>query len=594
MRQFKTFKTVSATKPKQIIIVLSAAAIAACSGAGTKEGTGLQTAPYSIEHIQEIAFSRPEEALALIDTAESRHLLSAFDINDLRCHVYHNGLSRYKTALTYARKAYSDPEARKHPERLLSLVAIMADEAHTNGDYPGSIEYCTEGLELAREQENRTYEANLHVTWGLNLLEMGQYDEAFTHIDIAAGILDEEVRKNPCYNTWDELFYALGMKLNLLYEKDRYDDAAAMRPQMERALHGLEESSDTPEGLLDMRRAETDVVFCCIAYTTGNREEGDRLYRMVEANPFASTEDGEYIRIPCLIMAGRYREALHYIRREKRLLQEYTDTLNWDYINPHLQSELEAYQGIGDWKSAARVQTTMLTLTDSLRRMERHEDALELAEIYKTAEKDMEIERQAEHLRRHHTAAVFLVIIIVLSVIYIWHILRTGRIIKRKNEAMAKTIDELMASKDELFLRQEENISLRKELGEPKARLTVKDRDLYDYVNQTIVSRRLYLQPDFGKKALLKEVHIPANKFASLFKEFAGCSFTQYIQNLRLDHAVRLMKEQPKWTLEAIAKEARMSNGAFYSQFQKKYGMKPSDYRTVGLPAPPETQNSDF
>ena len=39
------------------------------------------------------------------------------------------------------------------------------------------------------------------------------------------------------------------------------------------------------------------------------------------------------------------------------------------------------------------------------------------------------------------------------------------------------------------------------------------------------------------------------------------------------------MREQPQWTLDAIAKEAGMSNGAFYSQFQKKYGMKPSDYR---------------
>ena len=39
------------------------------------------------------------------------------------------------------------------------------------------------------------------------------------------------------------------------------------------------------------------------------------------------------------------------------------------------------------------------------------------------------------------------------------------------------------------------------------------------------------------------------------------------------------MREQPQWTLDAIAKESGMSNGAFYSQFQKKYGMKPSDYR---------------
>ena len=41
------------------------------------------------------------------------------------------------------------------------------------------------------------------------------------------------------------------------------------------------------------------------------------------------------------------------------------------------------------------------------------------------------------------------------------------------------------------------------------------------------MSRRLYLCPGFNKKELLKEIHVPANKFAVLFKVFAGCSFSQ-------------------------------------------------------------------
>ena len=114
----------------------------------------------------------------------------------------------------------------------------------------------------------------------------------------------------------------------------------------------------------------------------------------MEANPYASTPNGEYIRIPCLILAKRYDEALEYIGREKALLKETTDTANWDYINPHLQSELEAYQGKGDWKSAARVQATMFALADTLRHRERQADALELAEIYKSEEKDAIIEQQ--------------------------------------------------------------------------------------------------------------------------------------------------------------------------------------------------------
>ena len=79
---------------------------------------------------------------------------------------------------------------------------------------------------------------------------------------------------------------------------------------MEEALRGLELSEDTPEGLTDMRRAEMDVFYCCIAYTLGDNAEGNSLRRRVEANPYASTPDGEYLRIPCLLMAGRYDEAM--------------------------------------------------------------------------------------------------------------------------------------------------------------------------------------------------------------------------------------------------------------------------------------------
>lgn len=593
--------------------------LSACHAGHSDPATDGRDSVYTADYIQQIAFDEPEKALALLDTAEERRLLPPFDINDLRCMVYHNGLSHYKTAYTHALKAYNDPEARKNPEKFLSLLGIMAEECHNNGNYTGSVDYCAEGLAMAQKIGDKTAEANLHITWGLNLLEMEQYDEAFRHIDLAIGILDDEVRREPCFRTWDELFYALGMKLNLLWEKDRYDAAFVLRPRMEEALHGLETSEDTPEGVADMRRAEMDVSYCCIAYTIGDKHEGDSLRRRVEANPYASTPDGEYLRIPCLILAKRYDEALHYIRREKALLKETTDTVNWDYINPHLQTELEAYQGKGDWHSASRVQSTMIALADTLRKRERKEDALELAEIYKTNEKDKEIERQADSLQRHYILFGLLTPILILLVLYIRHILKTNRIVSQKNDAMVKTIDELMAYKDELFERQEENIRLREELQQLQdaqaaeasplktteereesdsdteastaetesitaqtPKLTDKDRILFERVHHEILKDKLYLNPKFNKKDLMSEFHIPANKFALLFKEFAGCSFTQYIQERRLDYAVRLMREQPQWTLDAIAKEAQMSNGAFYSYFFKKYGMKPSDYRENG------------
>ena len=146
--------------------------ISACRHGHSRPETSGQDSVYTSEYIEKISFEEPEKALALLDMAEERRLLTPFDINGLRCLVNHNGLSRYRTALFYARKAYADPEARKHPDRLLQLLSYMAEDSHTNGDYAASVRYCTEGLELAKEQGSKTYEADFHVTWAKTLMLM--------------------------------------------------------------------------------------------------------------------------------------------------------------------------------------------------------------------------------------------------------------------------------------------------------------------------------------------------------------------------------------------------------------------------------------
>ena len=163
-----------------------------------------------------------------------------------------------------------------------------------------------------------------------------------------------------------------------------------------------------------------------------------------------------------------------------------------------------------------------------------------------------------------------------------------------------------MTYKNELFIRREENIRLRDELRQfheaqsqtnsgtedmqepdstqveedssPTLELTENDRVLYDRLCHEIVSRKLYLNPDFNKSELMKEIHVPAYKFAALFKKFANHSFSQYVQECRLDYAISLMREHPQWSMDAVAKEAQMSRAAFYKQFKKKYGMNPSTY----------------
>lgn len=234
--------------------------------------------------------------------------------------------------------------------------------------------------------------------------------------------------------------------------------------------------------------------------------------------------------------------------------------------------------------------------------------ALELAEIYKTGEQALQIECQSASILVRNIVIAVAMLFLSLCIVFMVRVLRYNRIVSSKNRSMVKTINELMGYKDKVSELQEELIRLQEKVASHTAapteeatfavpssavaaapsssngsaatvELTEFDRLLFERMDHEVIARRLFLNPDFSKASLLAEFPVPANKFSTFFKEYAGCTFSQYIHNCRLDYAVKLMGENPSWSIDAIAKAARMSNGSFYSQFKKRFGMSPSEYQ---------------
>ena len=549
----------------------------------------------SVNYIDSIAIDEPERALAILDSAEQHELMSDFEISRLRCLVYHNGLSDYNKALRYGTKAYEMPEARDCAEDFLRLVEIIADENYQTGNYTESVRLCTEGLQLARDSLVRVSEANLNVTLAVNLLDLDRPDEAFSHYREAVDILDKEADKSDLYMASDDYIYALGMTIGALIDEQRYDEALALQGRYDAALKRLEGKSHLPEGLADMRRASVYAAFAYVDALTGKTDEAAEMYRRLCETDFADSPEAGQLRVPYLLATGRYDEALRYLAEEKELWKASSDTVSYDYIDTHLVRELEAYEGLGDLRAANRISRTIRELSDTLRRRDRQDKALELAEIYKTNRQALEIERQSASITVRNVVIAVGVAFLIICILFIIRILRYNRTITAKNIAMVKTIDELMRYKDFALAREDELLRMQtapvKAAEEPQADSAVtpsptvdavdtgSDRILFSRMNHEILHGRLFLDPDFSKSSLMARYRIPAYRFSAFFKEQAGCSFSQYVNNCRLDYAVKLMRDNPRWTVEAIAKTVQMSNGAFYSQFKKKFGMSPVEFR---------------
>lgn len=78
----------------------------------------------------------------------------------------------------------------------------------------------------------------------------------------------------------------------------------------------------------------------------------------------------------------------------------------------------------------------------------------------------------------------------------------------------------------------------------------------------------------------MKQLRIPKNKFAPLFKQNTGMKYSQYINKLKMEYAAGLLKEYPDYSMDAIAQSCGILSGStFYRLFYENYGMTPLDFR---------------
>lgn len=196
-------------------------------------------------------------------------------------------------------------------------------------------------------------------------------------------------------------------------------------------------------------------------------------------------------------------------------------------------------------------------------------------------------------------------ILSLIAVVLICFIV-SKRIIRKKNIVLARLIDELERTRQSAAALLQENVELKALLKEVRSKaealpvnqeesvaedesqaqtepeVSKEALDKFHALENIIIKEKLYLDPAFSQKEMLKRLGMNANKFSTCFKKMAGTSFTNYMQALRLEHATILMRKYPNWSLEAIAKDSCMSKSMFYDLFKKKFGISPAQYKKSG------------
>lgn len=109
------------------------------------------------------------------------------------------------------------------------------------------------------------------------------------------------------------------------------------------------------------------------------------------------------------------------------------------------------------------------------------------------------------------------------------------------------------------------------------------DGQLMAIIELRLEKDRPHLKPDFNTKQLAELLDVSQERLNRLFRQQTiHRTPDAYIDNLRTLEALRLLREQPNYTIAVVAEEAGFSNvRTLQRRIQEAIGMSPVEYRLM-------------
>lgn len=548
---------------------------------------------YTEKYIRDIYISDPKRALELLDEAESRKVFSLRLIYELRSLSYRN-MYMNKLAFMYARKSYLlDSISQREPEHMLKMTVFMAELSSAMSKYNESMRYALNGITQAQELKDREAEARLLFCIGENNWRLSLKDEAYNYFDRTIDLL----RGSKDMREMMLLSYYYGAEMGFLMTDSRIKEALNLAYEREKLLKKLEKLPQIPEGYVDGQYSYLYAKLAYISYIEKKYVQAEQYYQQYQALKESQTPDGKMYSIPYLILSGQYEKAIDNCKDFKELLRTQQDTLNVQYLTV-LNKEVQAYLGMHHYKEAAAIRETIIAITDSINHKDKENAALELNVMYGASEKEEYIAEQASQLKIRNISLCFLICMIILILFILWRLWRFNYIVEYKNRMLARLINEKLANRkdgnqlSETYVQLAISSDLEPELISPEEQEELLDetnkesgeeeenKKIFQELNDIVIQKQLYLSSELSREDLAKIVHLNNARFARMIRECTGTNFNGYINELRINYAIELMKKRPNYTIRAIADEAGFnSTPILYSLFKKKTGMTPYEFK---------------
>ena len=579
-----------------IIIYAALLTLAGCGdGKSVRQLPHLGDTPYQQDTILVTYATNPERALTLLDSALLLGNISEYRAQCIRARIYSKSLveQRQDSAILICKELLGHDSVRNDAAEQENILDLLIAISRAKPDYEEYMHWAAQKAELCQKQGRETERWRSEADVGFEMTRLGQENEGLAKLDEAISHLDAP----GSIDRMDAFIVAVKRKINALNALRRYEEAIPLGQRILDRLDHFESHvkdyaedsyrlswKDNPserDRYLDFSRAQA-WGFMAIAYShtqnpgltpnpspkgEGNFKGEESRYLSLAKKYLALFDNSNYGKTfsarrmisPAQMALGMYDEALAtYDELEHRMG---SDTLNENYAII-LRSRAIAAREKRNFAEAFGYQTRYADLSrllsDSLMKSKAHEYAAR----YHAYEQQLEIQEKEAEAERSHIISIAVAALAVLAIAFAIYFFRQKRIVSEKNHALVRMINSM----------QPKSIDSRT--------VNNADSELFKHIDTAIRSERLYANIGLQRQDICDRFNISRHTLNDLLSDYTGgLSFPQYVNIIRLEEALRLLRDEPDKIISAIASEVGFSSANLREQFKRKYGMTPAEYR---------------
>ncbi|GEM_PF-1098813 len=172
--------------------------------------------------------------------------------------------------------------------------------------------------------------------------------------------------------------------------------------------------------------------------------------------------------------------------------------------------------------------------------------------------------------------SVFLIVLCVLLIIIILIVRRNFSLLKNKNEKIFAQYRELDKQREEI-----KGLTL---LAKKERDAVSQETSLFEKVEEYMLKTHCYRDPNISREFVATQIGTNRQYLAQAIQENVNMTFTEYINNHRLEYARFLLSEDTGLSIEDIYLSSGFINkSTFYRLFKLKYDLTPKEFRDVAL-----------